>query len=554
MVNGTMTNGPTWVTETGLSPVLPPGNRSLQFDGTNDYVTFGQAPSLGLSTFSLEVWFKWTGGGTTTSSGTGGLLTVIPLISKGRGEAEGSNVDMNYLLGIQGGKLAADFEEGPGGPGPLGQNHPIIGNTTITTNVWHHAAATYDGRTWNLYLDGLLDATLDLGSNIPPRSDSIQHAGLATAMTSTGAAAGYFQGILDEARIWNFARTQADIQADMNKEVLTANGLVGRWGMNENTGTTIYDSANTGPGVSIFTLEAWVKRASGGVVMTTGTNGLDGSGGRPRAYPVLTKGMGEGEGPPLDINTNYFLGITETGFIGADFEDTINGGNHPVWGTTVVPIGEWHHIAATYDGQVWKLYFDGNLDKTLDLGAAYTPEYRSRQHTALATGLKTTGLPDATGSGYFSGVIDEARIWNYVRTQSEIQTRMNQEVTTATGLVGRWGMNEGTGTAVGASAGSGINGTAKNGPTWVTGAPFNIVSNHAPNQPVLVQPSDGITGISTSPTLEVTVSDPDTATLGVTFYGRPVLRRGLHDCCTARYSVLLGKLSFHIHRPDSMDR
>nr|GAP19065.1 protein containing VCBS repeat [Levilinea saccharolytica] len=45
--------------------------------------------------------------------------------------------------------------------------------------------------------------------------------------------------------------------------------------------------------------------------------------------------------------------------------------------------------------------------------------------------------------------------------------------------------------------------------------------NAAPNQPVLVQPTDNATGVSTSPTLEVTVSDPDVAdTLDVTFYGR----------------------------------
>jgi uncharacterized protein (DUF362 family) len=41
-----------------------------------------------------------------------------------------------------------------------------------------------------------------------------------------------------------------------------------------------------------------------------------------------------------------------------------------------------------------------------------------------------------------------------------------------------------------------------------------------PYQPILVVPSDGSTGISTSPTLEVTVSDPDVDNLNVTFYGR----------------------------------
>ena len=74
-------------------------------------------------------------------------------------------------------------------------------------------------------------------------------------------------------------------------------------------------------GVTSFTLEAWVKRAAGGVSMSTGTGGLEGTWGRPQAYPVVAKGMGEGE-TPANINTNWFLGITTDNFVGADFEDT----------------------------------------------------------------------------------------------------------------------------------------------------------------------------------------------------------------------------------------
>src|ERR1700752_1814343 len=240
MVQGTLTNTPGWQTQANSRL----GTSSLSFNGTNQYVTFGTAPALGATNFTLETWFNWTGAGatTTTSGAGGGGLTVgaIPLVTKGRGEADGSNVDLNYFLGIQGGKLAADFEEGLGGPGPLGLNHAIIGNTTITTNTWHHAAVTYDSvsAVWTLYLDGAPDGTLDIGSNIPPRFDSTQHAGLATAMTSGGAAAGFFAGRLDEARIWNVARTQAEIQASMNSEILTPTaGLIGRWGLNEGSGT-----------------------------------------------------------------------------------------------------------------------------------------------------------------------------------------------------------------------------------------------------------------------------------------------------------------------------
>ena len=77
---------------------------ALQFDGTNDYVTFGAAPSLGLSTFTLEAWVKRTGNGattTTSAAGGGGLFNLVPILTKGRGEGDGTNVDMNYVLGIE---------------------------------------------------------------------------------------------------------------------------------------------------------------------------------------------------------------------------------------------------------------------------------------------------------------------------------------------------------------------------------------------------------------------------------------------------------------------
>ena len=135
-------------------------------------------------------------------------------MTKGRAEQDGSNVDMNYFLGIQAStnRLMADFEEGPGGPGPLGQNHPVVGTATVTSNVWHHAAATYGAGTWRLYLDGALDTELTVTGNPTPRFDSIQRAGLATAMNSTGVAAGFFDGVLDEARVWNVVRSAGDIK------------------------------------------------------------------------------------------------------------------------------------------------------------------------------------------------------------------------------------------------------------------------------------------------------------------------------------------------------
>ena len=225
-----------------LAGGLRAAGTALFFDGVNDYVTFGPAPSLGTATFTIETWFKRTGTGVGTSTGSGGV-TAVPLVTKGRAEVDGTNVDMNYFLGIRptDSVLVADFEEGAGAASP-GLNHPIAGITPIANNVWYHAAVTYDGAKLQLFLNGVLESQLTVGQ--PPRSDSIQHAALGSALDSTGTASGFFAGALDEVRIWNYARSAQDISANKANEIYSAIGLLGRWGLNEGTGTIA--SSSTG--------------------------------------------------------------------------------------------------------------------------------------------------------------------------------------------------------------------------------------------------------------------------------------------------------------------
>jgi hypothetical protein len=226
---------------------------ALQFNGTSQYVRAGSVGStsdaLNASTFTLETWFYRTGTGVTTSTGTGGV-TAAPLIAKGRSQADGSNVDLNYFLGIDSsGRLVADFEEGAGQPSP-GLNHPVTGVTSVTNNVWHHAAVTYDGQTWALYLDGQLNRSLTLPSALLPRSDSIQRTSLGSALNSSGTAAGFFAGRIDEARVWNVARSSTQIGQGMNQELAgTQPGLLARFGLNEGSGTTVDNSAGSPDGV-----------------------------------------------------------------------------------------------------------------------------------------------------------------------------------------------------------------------------------------------------------------------------------------------------------------
>ncbi len=60
------------------------------------------------------------------------------------------------------------------------------------------------------------------------------------------------------------------------------------------------------------------------------------------------------------------------------------------------------------------------------------------------------------------------------------------------------------------------------GTSWVAGFPVAAPSNSAPNAPTVNSPANAATGIDTSPTLDVHVSDPDGDPLTVTFFGRPL--------------------------------
>ena len=165
----------------------------------------------------------------------------MPLVAKGSPESDGTGCpngdgrcDADYLLGINtaGNVIAADFEQigkctggtnaganctaasictGGGTCTNQGLNHPLSGTTAIVENRWYHAAVTYDGTTLRLYLNGMLESSVATGG-VSPRFDSLQPAALGAMVRTTGAANGFYDGLLDEARIWNVARTAPEIQ------------------------------------------------------------------------------------------------------------------------------------------------------------------------------------------------------------------------------------------------------------------------------------------------------------------------------------------------------
>ncbi|MBL9105226.1 MAG: hypothetical protein JNL82_30045 [Myxococcales bacterium] len=219
--------------------VAPPATSGLLFDG-DGRVHMGLAPDLGLDHFTLEAWVRRDGRGRTANTGVGGLK-IVPIIAKGRGESDGSNVDCNYTFGFHGDVLAADFEDMESGA-----NHPVHGKTAVTWGVWHHVAATYDGAAWRLYLDGALDGEADTAGAVP-RHDTIQHFGLGAAYDSEGTPAGGFVGAIDEVRVYSKALGEPEIQATMTSTAPEPLGLVGHWRL-DLADDDVRDTAGEAPG------------------------------------------------------------------------------------------------------------------------------------------------------------------------------------------------------------------------------------------------------------------------------------------------------------------
>lgn len=197
------------------------GSGALALDGVDDHAKADGVPAFGLSTFTIEAWVRRDGDGVTYTTGAGGLR-LVPIAGKGLGEGDGSNIDCNYGFGFWGDVLGADFEDMA-----TGANHPVFGKTAIARGEWHHVAATYDGTTWRLYLDGELDG--EAAANATPRADSVHPFAIGTAIASDGVPHGFLQGAVDELRVWSRARTADEIADGMFRTIAMGEGLVARW-------------------------------------------------------------------------------------------------------------------------------------------------------------------------------------------------------------------------------------------------------------------------------------------------------------------------------------
>jgi hypothetical protein len=516
-------------------------SQSVSLNGSNQYVSLGNHSSLHLTSFTLEAWIRIEGTGATTSSSTSnGLTNVVPILTKGRAESDGDPAkEVNYFMGYNpsNGRLVADFEDNNNG-----SNHPVTGNAVISPCTWTHVSASFNAstNTWKLYINGALDQTLNLGgTTFTPQSLSNMNAGIGTAFNSTGTAEGGFKGRIDEVRIWNIVRSDAEILANYNTELTAGSGLAARWGFSEGNGATAANSINGGVSGMLIGSPAW--KVNFNVAIPPGQSYLEFDGtddyvnfGQYLSGGGMTKGTIEFWFKPrtLDGNSQYLFSLVKSGgqfdgemrsYINESdaatapnrliFEIQCAGPNstHTVTSTDPVVAGAWYHIALTWENDItasMKMYINGQ-----QTGSSTTPACGILINDQdLNIGRNNASVANS----YFDGFIDDLRIWNMVRTSTDIQNNMLSEISSGVDLKGRWGFNEECGTVAANSIAGGANGTLVNGTQWVSGSATNV----APGQPTNPTPADNGGSTPANTSLCVTANDPNGGTVNVKYYGR----------------------------------
>ncbi len=96
---------------------------------------------------------------------------------------------------------------------------------------------------------------------------------------------------------------------------------------------------------------------------------------------------------------------------------------------TSFPIGQWYHVAVTYDGATWVLYVNGNPVVTQATNSTFLMAVDAGSPIAIAQGLW-----GGTGPGRaFPGAIDEVAIYNTALQQSDLYTHYNDGISGAAG-------------------------------------------------------------------------------------------------------------------------
>jgi hypothetical protein len=171
-----------------ISVNFPNCGDNIDFDGVDDIVSFRNNFNQSGS-FSIEAWIK--------PNSVSGTQTIYS-------KRNSNNLNTGYDLRLTGSTLSFRWNDG-------GQ----VSAAGLTTNRWYHTAITYDGSIYRLYVDGI---EIDSNTGSIPASNTMRF--LLGAMDRiNNTPTNYFNGWMDELRIWNVSLNTDQIREMMNQEI-----------------------------------------------------------------------------------------------------------------------------------------------------------------------------------------------------------------------------------------------------------------------------------------------------------------------------------------------
>ena len=179
----------------------------------SNYSDVPNSSSIHLTKFSLAAWFK-------TSLNYPGNAIIA---NRGGFGSDSSGQNMNYGLWLNANeKLVGGYEAGSNGADLF-----VISPNSYSDDSWHYGVVTYDGTIIRLYVDGVQVGTKsstaapDVAGNQPFR---IGANSLKTASNSFNWL--YFNGGIDEVRLWNRAVTAQEVTDQYQSSLFNTSGQV----------------------------------------------------------------------------------------------------------------------------------------------------------------------------------------------------------------------------------------------------------------------------------------------------------------------------------------
>lgn len=495
------------------APVAGSGN-ALAFDGMNDYVltTLDAQPSA-ITEVTWEAWIH------PTQKDYGAWQGIL------------STDDGGWDRGIWITSGAATFSIGCGAQ--------WVPGVTVETDGWHHIALVFTSTNVLFYYDGT-----EYFRGVAPSGGAT---GYDFMIGSSAGGTQCFQGMIDEVRVWDVARSAAEIKDNMHTSLAgIESNLVAYYRCDESSGTDLPDYSGDASTAILMNMddtdwvesEAWQNRGmdeNDTLVMDAGYD-MDND-----TVAIHIKEAPVNGTFVVDDQAVTITYIPQVGWYGVDtlsyyLTDTFSSDSFEVVvtvkNTNQAPIGSGDHAGLTFDGVNDYMDFDG-VAPLMAGDNTFTIEYWARPNIALypeasaylfsvntagggntlmlgsnraggafmvydgaGSGTEITSsitgndgvwhhvayvLNGTTGSLYIDGIlqgshvahytlasddnwslameldtgnptneyvgdIDEVRVWNTVRTITEIQNNMQVELAgDEAGLVGYWRLDEGFG-------------------------------------------------------------------------------------------------------------